>query len=268
MTRLVILVLGATGTIGRRVAERLRAAGHTVRAASRGGETTFDWARPGTWEPAVRGVSRVFLMAPDGVPIDPAFVSLAVDQGVEQIVLLSSGGIEVMGDERLMNAERTVRDSGAGWTILRPSWFDQNFDEGFLRPAVMAGELMVPMGAVRQAFVDGGDIAAVAAAALTQDGHAGHSYEITGPRALSFGEAAEIIGWAVGREITYLGGEEEYIAARGFSGDAIRAAKAFTALRALGDQPVTEVVSRVTDRPPKPFESYVTETAARGAWRP
>ncbi|MFC7101958.1 SDR family oxidoreductase [Nonomuraea rubra] len=145
MTRdVMILVLGATGSTGRRVAEQLRAAGHAVRGASRSGQATFDWSEPGTWEPALSGASALYLMAPDGVPVDPAFVSLAVERGVERIVLLSSGAIEAMGDERLLAAERTVRDSGAEWTILRPSWFNQNFDEGFFRPAIMAGEVLIP----------------------------------------------------------------------------------------------------------------------------
>ncbi|GAB2946073.1 SDR family oxidoreductase [Nonomuraea fastidiosa] len=267
MTESVILVLGATGSTGRRVAEILRAGGHTVRAASRSGETRFDWSDPATWEPAVTGASAVYLMAPDGVPIDSEFVSLAVSRGVERVVLLSSGAIEAMRDERLLAAERTVRGCGAAWTILRPSWFDQNFDEGFLRPAVMAGELVLPLGEVRQAFVDAGDIAAMAAAALTQDGHAGRSYEITGPRALSFGEATEIIGRAIGREVRYRGGEEDYIAVNEFAEEAIEAAKAFAALRALGDQPASDAVEQVTGRPPKSFEWYAREAAAAGAWR-
>ncbi|SEG98857.1 Uncharacterized conserved protein YbjT, contains NAD(P)-binding and DUF2867 domains [Nonomuraea solani] len=267
MTHQVILVLGATGSTGRRVAELLRAGGHTVRAASRGGQTTFDWNRAETWEAAVTGASALYLMAPDGTAVDPAFVSLAVGQGVERIVLLSSGGIEIMGDERLMSAERTVRDSGTAWTILRPTWFDQNFDEGFFQPAIMAGEVTLPMGDVGQAFVDAGDIAAVAAAALTEEGHAGRAYEITGPSSLPFGEAVGIIGRTIGRELRYLGGDEDYIAGNGFSGQAIAEAKAFAALRDLGDQPVLETVSEVTGRPPKSFESYAEEAAAAGAWR-
>jgi uncharacterized protein YbjT (DUF2867 family) len=89
-------------------------------------------------------VSRLYLLAPDGMPVDPAFVALAVARGVDRIVLQSSAAIEVMGDERLMAAERTVRGSGARWTILRPDWFNQNFDEGFFSHAVRAGELAVP----------------------------------------------------------------------------------------------------------------------------
>ncbi|MFI7704370.1 SDR family oxidoreductase [Nonomuraea sp. NPDC049480] len=262
-----ILVLGATGSTGRRVAALLRATGHAVRAASRTSETRFDWSVPGTWEPAVAGVSGIYVMAPDGTPIDPAFVSLAVERGVRRLVLLSSGGIETMGDERLMAAERTVRDSGAEWTILRPSWFDQNFDEGFFQPAIMAGEVVVPLGEARQAFVDAGDIAAVAAAALTRDGHAGQVYEVTGPRSLTFGEAVDIIGRAAGHEVRYRGNDEDYLTAMGFSEQAMAEAKAFAALRDLGDEQVSDVVHRVTGRPPKPFETYAEEAAARGAWR-
>ncbi|WP_188192510.1 NAD(P)H-binding protein [Nonomuraea sp. SYSU D8015] len=267
MAQHAILVLGATGSTGRRLTGLLRATGHVVRAASRAGETRFDWSVPATWEPAVAGVSSVYVMAPDGTPIDPAFVSLAVERGVRRLVLLSSGGIEAMGDERLMAAERTVRDSGAEWTILRPSWFDQNFDEGFFQPAVMAGEVVMPVGEVRQAFVDAGDIAAVAAAALTRDGHAGQTYEVTGPRSLTFDEAVEIIGRAAGREVRYRGSDEDYLAAMSFSEQAMAEVKAFAALRALGDQPVSDVVHRVTGRPPKPFETYAEEAAASGAWR-
>ena len=72
-------------------------------------------------------------MAPDGVPVEPSFVQLATDRGLRRIVLLSSQSIEAMGDARLLAAERTVRDSGADWTILRAAWFHQNFDEGFFR---------------------------------------------------------------------------------------------------------------------------------------
>jgi uncharacterized protein YbjT (DUF2867 family) len=156
-----------------------------VRAASRQGEVRFDWTDPETWEPAVAGVAGMYLMALPGQPVEPAFVRLAVDEGVRRIVLLSSRGIEVMGDERLIAAERTVRASGAEWAIVRPDWFNQDFDEGFFQPAVLAGQLALPLGDHRDAFVDADDIATVAATALTGDGHAGRSYEVMGPRALA-----------------------------------------------------------------------------------
>jgi uncharacterized protein YbjT (DUF2867 family) len=265
-----ILVLGATGTIGRRLTRQLGALDAEVRAASRRGGVRFDWTDSETWEPAVAGVARMWLMAPHEQAVDPGFVRLAVDRGVQRIVLLSSGGIEVMGDERLMAAERIVRESGAEWTILRPDWFNQNFDEGFFQPAVVAGELAVPLGEHRTAFVDADDIAAVAAAALTADGHAGRSHEVTGPRALSFPEALEIIGRAAGSSIRYRGTPEAYReaqAAFGFPAEQTeQEIAAFAALRESGDAQPNAVVRELTGREPKDFEAYAEAAAARGAW--
>jgi uncharacterized protein YbjT (DUF2867 family) len=265
------LVLGATGTTGRRVARQLQDAGDTVRAASRGGQTPFDWADPATWEPAVTGTAGMYLMAPDGVAVEPSFVRLAVDRGVRRIVLLSSMSIEAMGDARLLAAERTVREAGVDWTILRAGWFHQNFDEGFFHPAVLAGELALPLGEVSQAFVDAEDIAAVAVAALTGDGHAGRTHELTGPRALSFAEVLEIIGKASGRSVRFRGADADYLeqqTALGAPEEQTRQElKAFAALRALGDARPTDAVRRVTGRDPKDVATFAAEAAARGAWR-
>jgi uncharacterized protein YbjT (DUF2867 family) len=265
-----VLVLGATGRSGRRLVEMLRGAGAPVRAASRSGDVRFDWSDPATWEAAVAGVTRMYLMAPDGVPVDPAFVSGAVEAGTRRIVLLSSGAIEAMGDERLIAAERTVRESSAEWTIVRASWFNQNFDEGFFHPAVMAGEVALPVGDVRQAFVDADDIAAVAAAALTEDGHSGRSYEVTGPQALSFADAVDIIANAAGRPVRFVGTAEAYadaMSALGVPGEQTQdEIESFAGLRRLGDQGPTGDVRQVTGREPKDFESYAAEAAARGAW--
>jgi uncharacterized protein YbjT (DUF2867 family) len=271
MSATPVLVLGATGSTGRRVAERLQAAGWAVRAASRHSEVRFDWSDPATWEPAVADADRMYLMAPDGQPVEPAFVRRAVGRGVRRIVLLSSMSIEAMGDERLLAAERTVRASGADWTTLRAAWFHQNFDEGFFHPAVLAGELALPLGDVRQVFVDADDIAAAAVAALTEDGHGGHTYELTGPRALSFAEALEIIGRASGRSVRFRGTAEDYLAAQTALGmpeeQTRQELAAFAALRALGDAQPTSEVRQVTGREPKDLETYAAEAAARGAWR-
>ncbi|GGS34076.1 NmrA family protein [Actinokineospora fastidiosa] len=258
-----ILVLGASGTTGRRVVAGLRARALPVRPASRSGAVRFDWSDPATWEPALAGASRLYLMAPHELPVDPAFVHQAVDQGVERIVLLSSRAIEVMGDERLQAAERTVRDSGAEWTIIRPDWFNQNFDEGVFRPAVDAGELAVPLADTRFPFIDADDIAAVATTALTEDGHAGLTYEITGPEALSFADALERIGKATGRTITFHDTPDAYRAAMsalGLPAEQIdQEITAFTALQAQGDGTPTDTVHRVTGRAPKDFDTYVAE---------
>jgi uncharacterized protein YbjT (DUF2867 family) len=265
-----VLVLGATGTTGRRVVQVLREGGHAVRPASRSSATRFDWSSPGTWEPALAGVGAVYLMAPDGVPVDPRFVTRAVDGGVRRIVLLSSGAVEEMGDDRLLDAERAVRGSGAEWTVLRPNWFDQDFDEGFFRDAVLAGELALPVGDLRQAFVDAGDVAAVAAVALTTDGHASRTYELHGPRALSFAEALAVVAEASGRRVRFAGDPEEYrraqLALGRDPGEVEAEMSAFAGLRARGDDEPDDAVRRVTGRPATSFEAYARAAAAAGAW--
>ncbi|MCY9783690.1 NmrA family NAD(P)-binding protein [Nocardiopsis sp. EMB25] len=263
-----ILVLGATGSTGRRVAALLGERGYPVRAASRRGRVRFDWADPSTWEGAVDGAGAMYLMAPDGVPIAPEFVELAVRRGVRRIVLLSSRAIEEMGDERLLAAERTVKGCGVDWTVLRCDWFDQNFDEGFLVESVRAGRIVLPLDGVRQAFVDADDIAAVAVAALTGDGHAGRVYEVTGPEALSFGEAAEVIGRVVGYPVRYDSDPEAFVrdqVAAGLPREGAEAAVgAFEALVAMGDGVPGDDVLRVTGRAPKPFSDYAVRAAP--AW--
>lgn len=268
---MTVLVLGATGTVGRRVASALSGSGSEVRAASRAGPVRFDWASPPTWPAAVEGASAVFLMAPDGVAVDPAFVALCVSSGVERIVLLSSEGIEAMDDTRLLAAEETVRSSGVpAWTILRPDWFDQNFSEGFLQPAVLAGTVALPVGDMKQAFVDAADIAAVAAVALTTPGHGGQTHRVSGPEALSFGEATALVAAAAGRPVTFDGTADGYraaMAALGRSADEVDGeVAAFTALTALGDATPSDDVLRVTGRAPARFADVVAAAAAAGAW--
>lgn len=265
-----ILVLGATGSTGRRVTAHLRAQGAPVRGASRHSATRFDWNDRSTWEPALRGANRMFLMAPDGIPVHPDLVGLAADLGVERIVLLSSRAIEVIGDQRLIAAEDTVKKSGAAWTILRIDWFDQNFDEGPFRDAVRAGELAVPLGDCRQGFVDLDDVGAAAARTLTEDGHTGRTYELTGPQALSFGEACAVIQDVTGRPMRFHGGEDAYRAAQtsfGRSEESVeRDITAYAALRSLGDTEPLDTVPRLTGRRARTFREYVTEAASGNDW--
>ncbi|GAB7043390.1 MULTISPECIES: SDR family oxidoreductase [Catenuloplanes] len=262
----MIVVLGPGGTVGRRVTARLRATGAEVRPVSRSTPLRFDWSAPQTWEPALAGGSAMFLMAPDGVPVDQELIALAARAGLRRIVLLSSRSIDVMGDDRLLDAERAVRDGDTEWTIVRADWFDQNFDEGFLRPAVEAGTVAIPVGGVRQTFVDAGDIAAVAVAALTGDGHAGVTHEVTGPEALSFGAACAIVGTAAGRDVRFDGTAGAYRSAMAAFGvpeaQIARDVAAFAALAAAGDSAPLDTVERVTGRPPRRFADY----AAGASW--
>lgn len=125
------LVTGASGIVGRRVVSRWRTRGLVVRAASRSGTPPFEWADPRTWEAVLDGVRRLVLISPEGVPIHPDFLPAAAAAGVERVSLLSDKGAEVMQVDRLLEAERLVRTSGLAWTVVRPDWFNQNFDESF-----------------------------------------------------------------------------------------------------------------------------------------
>ncbi len=266
-----VLVVGATGSTGRRVTRRLREAGLPVRPVSRATPVPFDWSQPSTWVAAVNGAAALYLMAPDGTAVDPAFVTYAVGHGVERVVLLSSTNLTEMGDERLLAAEQTVQESGAEWTILHPTWFDQNFDEGFFRGPVMSGELVTPIGDLRQGFVDAEDIAAVAVAALTGPGHADQTYELTGPEALTFAEAVAVISQLSGRRVRFAGTPDRYLQtqlAAGVPRDRVIAEiDMFAAIQARGDDAPTDVVHRVTGRTPTRFADYAAAAAARGAWR-
>jgi len=185
-----VLVTGATGKTGTRVTRGLEARGVTVRAASRSGPVPFDWDDRSTWGPALEGAAGLSIAyAPDvAVPgaaeTVEALAAAAVAAGVQRIVLLSG-----RGEEEALRAEAEARAEFPGVTVLRCSFFAQNFTEGAFAPDVQAGELALPVGDVREPFIDADDIADAAVAALLDDGHEGALYELTGPRLLTFGEA-------------------------------------------------------------------------------
>src|ERR671914_897352 len=184
------LVLGGNGKTGRRVVERLRVRGLPVRLGSRSGKPPFDWEDRSTWAPALDGVSAAYVTYyPDlAVPGAPeaiaAFAELAVASGTRRLVLLSG-----RGEPEAQRSEEALIASGADWTIVRCSWFNQNFSESAFLEPVLAGEVALPADGVREPFVDVEDIADVAVAALTEDGHVGKLYELTGPRLLTFSDA-------------------------------------------------------------------------------
>ncbi|MEV4276017.1 SDR family oxidoreductase [Actinoplanes xinjiangensis] len=266
-----ILVIGGTGTVGSRVAARLRAAGRDVRAVSRQTVPRFDWADPGTWAAALDGVPTMFILLPDQTAMPEGFLPAALRTGVRRVVLHSDRGLEVMGLDHLQRAEQEVRDSGAEWTIVRPDWFHQDF-ETFFRQPVIDGRLCVPVGDARQGFIDADDIAAVEVAALTGDDLLGELVEVTGPRALSFGAAVAEIAAATGREITFdgtAGGYREAMRADGLPDEVIEMLiGGFGRLAARGDTKPTGTVERILNRPGRDFSDYVADAVARDVWNP
>ncbi|MGX4735140.1 NAD(P)H-binding protein [Kitasatospora griseola] len=274
-----ILVLGGTGTTGCRIARRLSADGLPVRTACRtGGDVRFDLDDPTTWRPALDGVGAMYLLEPalrpgaDRRHRIPRLVSEAVAAGVTRLVLLSAYGVGGADDGHpLKSAEQAVRGSGVDWTILQPDWFAQNFSESFWLPGVRSGTLAAPTGDGRTPFVDAEDIAAVAAAALTEDRHRGRTYRLTGPAALSFGEALDVIAAATGRTIRHLDVPAAAFADR-LTEDGVPAAAARLLTGLLVDvregrgATVSDGVQQALGRPPRSFEQFVGEAAAAGHW--
>ena len=264
-----ILVLGGTGTVGSRVAARLRDAGQEIRVAARHAPQRFDWADPGTWVAALDGVTIMFVLLPDQAGLPAAFLPAAQGAGVRRVVLHSDRGLEVMGLTALQETERWVRESDLDWTIVRPDWFHQDF-ETFFRQPVLDGRLCVPVGVTRQGFIDADDIAAVEVAALTGDGLSGQVLELTGPRALSFGEAVAEISRAAGRQVRFDGTEDGFRAASaadGLPGEVVEMlAGNYARLAARGDTEPTGVVEKILGRPGRDFADYASAAAARGVW--
>jgi uncharacterized protein YbjT (DUF2867 family) len=262
-----ILVLGGTGKTGRRIVHRLQAAGIPVRVGSRTAPVPFDWSDRATWAPALRDVRTVYIsyypdLAVPGAPADiEAFTALAVTSGVTRLVLLSG-----RGEDEAETCERIVQGTGLDWTILRCSWFNQNFSEDYLLDAVRAGEVALPVGPVPEPFVDADDIADAAVAALTTDGHAGQLYELTGPRLLTFADAVAEIAAATGRPVTYVQVPAQDYAAALPPEIAGLLMYLFTTVLDGRNAHVTGDVRRALGREPRDFADYAKQTAQSGVW--
>jgi uncharacterized protein YbjT (DUF2867 family) len=267
------LVLGGTGKTGRRVVDRLGARGLPVRVGSRSGKPPFDWGDQSTWTPVLQGVRAAYIPYPDLVipgatKAVRAFAELAIEQGVTRLVLLTG-----RGEDGAQRAEREVQDTGADVTIVRCAWFMQIFSEDYLLDPIRAGEVVLPADDGQlDPFVDADDIADVAVAALTEPGHAGHVYELTSPRLLSFPEAIAEIAKASGRDITYVPvSVEDYATGAAENGVPAGLVEFLTYLFSdvLGDKAyVTDGVQRALGRPARDFTDYVSRTAATGIWTP
>jgi uncharacterized protein YbjT (DUF2867 family) len=268
------LVLGGTGKTGRRVVERLRARGLPTRVGSRSGEPRFDWEDRSTWAPALDGVGSAYvsyypdLAVPGAAETVGSFAEQAVRSGVPRLVLLAG-----RGEEDAERAEEAVRNSGAELTILRSTWFAQNFSEDYWREDILRGEVALPAGDTPEPFVDADDIADVAVAALTDERHIGELYELTGPRLLTFTEAVNEIGQATGREIRYAPiSMDDFAAAaaeQGVPGEMIELlAYLFGTVLDGRNAHLADGVQRALGREPRDFADYARDAAATGVWNP
>lgn len=273
----VTLVVGGNGKTGRRVVERLRERGLTAVVASRSGEIRFDWEDESGWAPALTaaaeaGVTQAYvtyypdLAFPEAAGRIKTFAELAVAAGVRRLVLLSGRG--EVGAQR---SEQMLIDSGAEWTVVRAAFMAQNFSDAWL-DSVLAGGVALPAGETREPIIDSDDIADVAFAALTEDGHVGQVYEVTGPRLMSFHEIAAELSKAAGREIEYWPvSSEEFAAGLAEAGLPETMVSGltdlFTEIMDGHNAYLTDGVQRALGRPPRDFSEYAERTAATGIWK-
>ncbi len=267
------LVLGATGKTGRRIAENLSEKGVPIRRGSRSAIPAFDWEDDSRWDACLEGVRAVYISyAPDLAMPGAADAIRTLAQkarraGVERLVLLSG-----RGEEEAQACEQIVQESGIDWTVVRASWFNQNFSEGAFVDMVRAGEITLSAGAVPEPFVDVRDIVDVAVAALTETGHTGEVYEVTGPRMLTFAEATAEIAKAAERDIRYVEVPHDAfvqeVARSGAPKEVVWMLDYLFATVLDGrNASLADGVERALGRPPRDFTDYCREAAASSVWK-
>ena len=268
-----ILVIGGTGKTGRRVVENLTNLGHNVRIGTRSNNPKFDWDDPSTFAPALKGMDRAYIVyypdlaVPGAKEAITALTEAALKEGLEKVVLLSGKG-ETEAEE----CEQIVANSGLNYTLVRASWFNQNFSEGAFRDYVMAGTLALPMPEASVPFVDTNDIADVVTEGLLNDDYNGETLTVTGPKKLTFDEVAGILGDKLGRSIQYqpisMDEFKEGLTAAGLPESFIWLL-GYLFTEVLGNsenQTVSNDVERVLNRKPVSFEEFVENKVAEGVW--
>lgn len=269
----LVLVLGATGKTGRRIASSLENQGVPVRLGSRSASPSFDWNNSATWDDCLEGVTRIYInYAPDlAMPGATDAISELARRAkaaeVNHLVLLSG-----RGEEEAQACEAIIQSSGIDWTIVRASWFNQNFSEGAFVDMVQAGQITLPDVSTPEPFVDVDDIADVVVAALTEPGHVGELYEVTGPRMLSLADIAIELSKATGRTIKYAPVPHkafvEGVAASGAPQEVSWMLDYLFATVLDGRNAyLTDGVQRALGRAPKDFADYAEEVARTGLWQ-
>jgi uncharacterized protein YbjT (DUF2867 family) len=286
----VILVIGGSSKIGAEVVRLLRARGEPVRALVRSGESgaalrelgaepvTGDLARPETVSAALAGADRLFLLSgpnPDAVAWHRDAIDAAARAGVRLLVRSSIVGADPASPMTFARqhgeSDDHLRRSGVPFVIVRPNYFMQNVTEQNAPSIGADGMLYVPAGESRLSMTDTRDAAAVAAVALTEEGHAGQAYDATGPEALSHREVAAKLGATLGRQVTYASPPLDVFrqTLAGFGvGDWMVAclAEMYEDYQRSGPDGyasrVTDAVQRVTGRPPRSLDGLLAEWRA------
>ncbi|EAR14843.1 NmrA family NAD(P)-binding protein [Robiginitalea biformata] len=268
-----VLVIGGTGKTGSRVAQRLEEADHQVRIGSRNSHPAFDWDDPATFAPALKGMDRAYIVyypdlaVPGAREAISALTEAALKEGLEKVVLLSG-----KGEKEAEACEEIVANSGLNYTLVRASWFNQNFSEGAFLEPVLAGQVALPMPDAEIPFVDADDIADVVARVLVDDTYNGQTITVTGPRKMTWSEVVAAMANGIGKEIRYQPiSIEEFKTGMKAAGlpDSYVWLFGYLFEEVLGNpdnQEVSDDVERVLGRKATDFKDYVEKTKATGVW--
>lgn len=268
-----ILVIGGTGKTGRKIVESLKSQNINVRVGSRSASPGFDWKDESTWDSALKGMNKLYitfqpdLAVPGALEAIENLAYLAKREGIQKVVLLSG-----RGEKEAELCEQVIIHSGINYTILRCSWFNQNFSESFFLDPIVAGYVALPKPEAKVPYIDTDDIAEAAVEALLNRAHSNKLYELTGPRQLTFKEVVNEISMATGREIQFTpvpleayiqilnenGVPDEYVWLIDYL---------FThVLDAPGNNVISHDIEKILGRKAKDFSAFAQETASTGVW--
>jgi uncharacterized protein YbjT (DUF2867 family) len=268
-----ILILGATGKTGRRVVERLKKITNVeTRLGSRNEKIPFDWENPESWAGVIKDIDSVYITFQPDLAIPSAedtirrFTKFATQNGVQKMVLLSG-----RGEKEAQICEEIVKATAKHWTIVRASWFNQNFSESFFLEPILSGVVALPRAETLEPFTDADDIADVVVESLLHDIHNGKTYELTGPQLLTFEQAVAEIAKATNRNITFQSLTlEEYnqmLQEYQLPEDYIWLVNyLFEQVLDGRNSHITNDIEKILGRKPKDFTTYALQIAKTGIW--
>jgi uncharacterized protein YbjT (DUF2867 family) len=268
-----ILVIGGTGKTGRRVAKNLKEVGHNIRVVGRNTTPAFDWENPETYAAVLKDMDRAYIVYYPDLAVPGArdaiakLTEKALEAGLEKVVLLSG-----KGESEAEACEDIVANSGLNYTLVRASWFNQNFSEGAFLDFVKNGVVALPMPEAEIPFVDADDIADVVSKVLIDDSYNGQTITVTGPQKRTFKEIVDIMAEARKKHIQFVPiSIDEFKEGMRKAGlpDSYVWLFGYLFKEVLGNpenQEVSRDVPKVLDRPAKDFETFAKETAATGIW--
>ncbi|GAA4270462.1 NmrA family NAD(P)-binding protein [Hyunsoonleella aestuarii] len=268
-----ILVIGGTGKTGRRVAENLTQLGHNVRVVGRKSNPAFDWENPETYDESLKDMDRAYIVyypdlaVPGSRDAITTLTKKALEAGLEKVVLLSG-----KGETEAEACEDIVANSGLNYTLVRASWFNQNFSEGAFLDFILDGVVALPMPDAEIPFVDANDIADVVSKVLIEDSYNGQTITVTGPQKRTFKEVVEIMAESIDKHIQFVpisidefkegmkeaGLPDSYVWLFGYLFQEV--------LGNPDNQEVSDDIAKVLGRPAKDFEAFAKKTAATGIW--